>query len=168
MHARITKLCLQGKKSVPQLLANFDRVQKEGAAGRLEQTVQDTMQVLAGRMRPCCSRPDVDAWEATFKEVQLRYTFLVLDGPSKMGKTLFCRSRSLGSGGSLLEIDCAGADTPDLTHFEFGKHTMVCARRDSAEVVLHYKKFFFRRARPTQASHQVGRIAMHMTYGCME
>ena len=72
MHARITKLCLQCKKSVPQLLANFERVQKEGAALRLEQTVHDTMQVLAGRMRPCCSCPEVDAWEATFKEVHLR------------------------------------------------------------------------------------------------
>ena len=72
------------------------------------------------------------------------------------GKTLFCRSHSLGSGGSLLEIDCAGADTPDLTHFEFGKHTMVLCDEGSAEMVLRYKKLF-------QASASYTRLASSRT-----
>ena len=117
-------------------MANFDRIQKEATASRLEEVVRETMHMLTSKMRPCRELPDVTAWEATFQEVQFRYNFLVLDGPSKMGKTLFCRSRSLCSGTQLLEIDCAGADTPDLTHFVFGQHRMVLCDEASAEMVL--------------------------------
>ena len=92
-------------------------------------------------MRPFRELPEVTAWEASFSETRFRYNFLVLDGPSKMGKTLFCRSRSLG-GGEMLELDCAGADTPDLTKFQFGKHTMVLCDEASASMVLRYKKLF--------------------------
>ena len=104
---------VQAKKNVPHLLNNYDRVQKEMTKTSLEETVTRTRQTLEASMRPCRTVPEVDAWERTFEKIEFRYNFLVLDGPSKMGKTLFCRSRSLGSGGCLLEVDCAGADTPD-------------------------------------------------------
>ena len=45
-------------------------------------------------------------------------------------------------GGKLLEVDCAGAETPDLTHFEHGVHTMVLCDEGSADMVLRYKKLF--------------------------
>ena len=98
------------------------------------------MRTLAGQMRPCRSIPEVDEWEATFETVQFCYNFLVLDGPSKIGKTLFCRSRTLGSPGSLLEIDCAGADTSDLTSYEYGTHTTVLCDEGTAELVLRDPK----------------------------
>ena len=133
---------VQCKKNVPYLLTNFDRVQKEMTRTSLEDTVTKTLQSLEQKMQPCRRIPEVEAWEQTFTQVQFRYNFLVLDGPSKMGKTLFCRSRSLGSNGPLLEIDCAGADTPDLSQYEFGKHTMILCDEGSASMVLRYKKLF--------------------------
>ena len=144
------------KKNVPNLLTNFERIEKEASKTCLEKEVQQTMLFLSGQMRPCRRIPEVEAWEATFETVQFRYNFLVLDGPSKMGKTLYCRSRSLGSPGSLLEIDCAGADTPDLTSYEFGTHTMVLCDEGSAEMVLRYKKLF-------QASAAYTRLASSRT-----
>ena len=133
---------VQCKRNVPNLLANWERVQKERAAADLGDTVRAVKTHLAGAMMPCRTVPEVDAWEATFNEVKFRYDFLVLDGPSKMGKTLFCRSRSLGIEESLLEVDCAGADTPDLSSYEFGKHRMVLCDEGSAAMVLRYKKLF--------------------------
>ena len=59
-----------------------------------------------------------------------------------MGKTLFCRSHSLDRAGRLLEVDCAGADTPDLSKYEFGVHQMILCDEGSAEMVLRYKKLF--------------------------
>ena len=144
------------KKNVPQLLANFERIEKETTKSNLEKEVTQTMRLLSGQMKPCRTIAAVDEWEATFETVRFRYNFLVLDGPSKMGKTLFCRSRSLGVPGSLLEIDCAGADTPDLTHYENGKHTMVLCDEGSAEMVLRYKKLF-------QASASYTRLASSHT-----
>ena len=133
---------VQAKKNVPHLLNNYDRVQKEMTKTSLEETVTRTRQTLEASMRPCRTVPEVDAWERTFEKIEFRYNFLVLDGPSKMGKTLFCRSRSLGSGGCLLEVDCAGADTPDLSQYEFGRHTMILCDEGSAAMVLRYKKLF--------------------------
>ena len=145
------------QNNVPQLLANFEWVEEEIIKSSLEKEVRHTVRTLAGQMRPCRSIPEVDEWEATFDTVQLRYNFLVLDGPSKMGKTLFCRSRTLGSPGSLLEINRAGADTPDLTSYEYGTHTMVLCDEGSAEIVLGYQKLF-------QASTSYSRLASSRTH----
>ena len=132
---------LQCRKNVPRLLENHLVVEREMQKTELSEVVRRTQLALANEMRPCRSIPEVTAWEATFQEMRFRYNFLVLDGPSKMGKTLFCRSRSLGRG-VLLEIDCAGADTPDLTGYRFGKHTMILCDEGSAQMVLRYKKLF--------------------------
>ena len=132
---------VQCKKNVPRLLENHDVVEREGKREQLVEVVRRTRLALESEMRPCREVPEVTEWEATFKKTRFRYNFLILDGPSKMGKTLFCRSRSLG-GGELLEIDCAGADTPDLSGFQFGRHTMVLCDEGSAQMVLRYKKLF--------------------------
>ena len=120
---------------------------------------------LAKRMRPCRVVPEVEEWEKTFDEIEFRYNFLVLDGPSKMGKTLYCRSRSLDRPGQLLEVDCAGADTPDLTKYEFGVHKMILCDEGSADMVLRYKKNCSRRAHPSKDWHHPSRTAMHMICG---
>ena len=147
-----TGTSVSSAKNVPNLLANFERVQREITKTNLEKEVRHTMRILAEQMRPWRIIPEVNGWEATFETVRFRYNFLVLDGPSKMGKTLFYRSRSLGSPRSLLEIDCAGDDTPDLTSYEYGLHTMVLCDEGSAEMVLCYKK-------PFQASASYTRLA---------
>ena len=118
--------------------------------------MKHTMRFLAGQMRPCRRIPEAEAWEASFEAVQFRYNFLVLDGPSKMDNTPFCRSRSLGMPGALLEIDCAGVDTPDLPSNEFGRHTMVLCDEGSADMVLRYKKL-------VQASAAHTRLALSQT-----
>ena len=141
---------------MPNLLTNFERIEREQMKTYLEDEVSSTMKHLENFMRPCRTIPEVDEWESTFNELQFRYNFLVLDGPSKMGKTLFCRSRSLDRPGSLLEIDCAGADTPDLTSFVHGKHQMILCDEGSAEMVLRYKKLF-------QASSSYTRLASSRT-----
>ena len=38
--------------------------------------------------------PEVEAWLKTFEQDLFRYKFLVLDGPSQMGKTIYARSLS--------------------------------------------------------------------------
>ena len=129
------------KKNVPALLTNYERVQKEEEKEELDSRVSTVRMELQRSLRPCRRLPQVDAWAATFEKVRYRYDFLVLDGLSKMGKTLYCRSRA-PSGEELLEIDCAGADTPDLSSFESGKHTMVLCDEGSVAMVLRYKKLF--------------------------
>ena len=132
---------LQCKRIVPRLLEKYGTVEKEVKAAKLAEVVRRTRQVLEADMRPCGEVAQLTVWEAPFARTRLRYNFLVIDGPSKMGSTLFHRRRSLGSG-ELLELDCAGADTPALTAFQFGRHTMVLCDEASASMVLGYKKLF--------------------------
>ena len=98
----------------------------------------------------------MDAWLSSFQEIAFRYKFLVLDGPSQTGKTLFCRSLSLDIGGCLLEVDCASAETPDLAAFEPGRHRMVLCDKASASLVLRHKKLF-------QASASLVKLATSKT-----
>ena len=118
------------------------RVQKESTNEALEDTVRETLRALDQQMQPCRTVPEVVRWEASFLAFGFRYNFLVLDGPSKMRKTLYCRSLSPCRQESLLEIDCAGADTPDLTKYVCGQHKMILCDEGSAEMVLRYKKLF--------------------------
>ena len=46
-------IIVQCKKDVPQLLSNYDRVQKESASASLDRTVQETMLALDSMMQPC-------------------------------------------------------------------------------------------------------------------
>lgn len=130
---------VQCKKDVPNLLANWERVQKERATSDLEETVCDVTARLRAAMVPCRSVLEVEGLEAIFECVKFRYEFLVLGGLSKMGKTLLRRGRSRGKK-ELLEVVCGGADTPDLSQFVFGKHWMVLCDEGSAHMVLNYKK----------------------------
>ena len=122
----------------------------------LQDSISSTLDHLSGQMRPCRKLPEVDAWMSSFQEIDFRYKFLVLDGPSQTGKTLFCRSLSLDIGGNLLEVDCASAETPDLSAFQPGRHRMVLCDEASATMVLRYKKLF-------QASASLVKLATSKT-----
>ena len=138
------------------LLASIDRAEKEQSRVALQDSISSTLAHLSGHMRPCRKLPEVDAWTSSFQEIAFRYKFLVLDGPSQTGKTLFCRSLSLDIGGCLLEVDCASAETPDLSAFEPGRHRMVLCDEASATLVLRYKKLF-------QASASLVKLATSKT-----
>ena len=100
------------------------------------------MLALDSMMQPCRKIREVEAWLKTFDQLKVRYRFLVLEGLSKVGKTLFCQGLALRRKVSLLEIDRAGADTPDTSGYTFGEHRMVLCDEARAEMVLTYKKLF--------------------------
>ena len=97
-------------------MENYETIEKELQHAKLAEVVRCTRHNLEEAIRACREMPEVTAWEASFLQTRFRYNYLVLDGPSKMGLTLFCRSRSLGRR-EMLKLDCAGADTQDLTKF---------------------------------------------------
>ena len=129
------------KKNVPNLLRNHETVMREQNVFSLQHIVGRAHSLLEGQMQPVRTIPEVEAWKATFKETAFRYKFLVLDGPSQMGKTLFCRSLSPDQS-AFVEVDCAYVDMPDLKEFKSGIHRVVLCDEGSCDMVLRYKKLF--------------------------
>jgi uncharacterized membrane-anchored protein len=84
--------------------------------------------------------PAVLAWHSLFEQPQWRYPFLVLDGPSQTGKSIFARSQSPGQ--KCLFVDCSGASVPDLSGYDASRHELIVYDEASAELVLRHKKLF--------------------------
>lgn len=84
--------------------------------------------------------PEVLTWMETFRSVEMRYRFLVLDGPSCCGKTQF--ARGLVGPDRCFVADCSGKNHPDLRAFRRKQHTVLLFDEISAARVLEYKKLF--------------------------
>ena len=98
--------------------------------------------------------PDVELWKQQYETVQGRYKFLVLDGPSRMGKTRF--TLSMGGPRSVLSLDCAACVEPDMKAFLRGQHTVILFDEARATMVIRCKKLF-------QASSDLVQLATSAT-----
>jgi hypothetical protein len=69
--------------------------------------------------------PQVHKWAQQLALERDRYKFLVLDGPSRIGKTRF--AEGLVAEGRSLVVDCAGAVTPDGSGFSRKQRSSCCS-----------------------------------------
>jgi len=127
--------------NVPRMLENLERVRAEREVDRLKNHVANVHEQLALVTRPMRTIPLVETWLGSYASVLFRYRFLVLDGPSQMGKTVFCRSLSPNRD-CFLEVDCAGKLDPDLREFRALQHDTLLFDEASAKMVLKHKKLF--------------------------
>lgn len=83
--------------------------------------------------------PDlVRQWERQYSRRKKRYKFLVLEGPSKSGKTVLAKRLEK----KYLEVDCANTKTPDLKEFRYFKHKLVFFDEAEPQMVINFKKLF--------------------------
>lgn len=79
-------------------------------------------------------------WVPQYEEFLHRYRFLVLDGPSRTGKTTW--SRAQAEVGEVYEVNCAGQNQMNMRGFVNGKHKVVVADEATPWLVLCEKKLF--------------------------
>ena len=86
--------------------------------------------------------PDIEDWrEAAQRPYQRRKRFLVLDGPSGLGKTEYVKG--LFSAAHVLELNCANCGSaPDLRPFQTDRHKCVLFDEGSVKMVLNNRKLF--------------------------
>ena len=89
--------------------------------------------------RPFKVVPQVEQWKEQYNDLRDRYKFLVLDGPSRTGKSRFAGSLARDPA-RFLNIDCSSATEPDMRDFRRGQHDVVCWDEGSPEMVLRVKK----------------------------
>ena len=121
-------------------LATLDFVSSE------EQQLRETAErlriegVLRHRQRPFRRVPLVEEWLQQYQHDRDRYKFLVLDGPSQMGKTRF--AASLMGPEHFLCLDCCSAVVPDMRRFCRAQHQLILFDEIPTRTVLACKKLF--------------------------
>jgi len=95
---------------------------------------------LRSSQRPFRVLPQVEQWKEQYEHDRDRYKFLVLDGPSQMGKTRF--AASLTGPHKFLCLDCCSAVVPDLRGFSRSQHNLILFDEIHTATVLACKKLF--------------------------
>ena len=134
---------------VTRLLADLDAVERWQEEERVEAARVEALAYLATRRCKFRSLPLVEAWDTQFQEVKDRYLFLVLDGPSRMGKTAYGRSKC-PKGQEVLELNCAAGGDPDLRSYRYGRHGLILCDEIEAKVVAAQRKLFQAGTAPVQ------------------
>ena len=139
--AQARQLIYRVAHGVTRLLADLDMVDREMDHARVLEAQRSALEQLATARKPWRSIEAVEAWDACYGELKERYEFLVLDGPSRMGKTAFGRSKC-PVGQEVLEINCAAGGEPDLRSYKYGQHGLILCDEIEAEAVAGQRKLF--------------------------
>lgn len=132
---------VRAKKHIKAYLDNVDYHQKcvEDSAVALRKA--DALASLEPYRKRAKPLPLVDAeFLPQFSQPMFRRKFLVLTGPSCVGKTLY--GLSLDGASKTLVVDCGGATQPDLRCFRPLQHTAVVFDEASAAMVVNHRKVF--------------------------
>lgn len=118
----------------------LERWYRERCDAKLEELTRWHRSLLTAEQRPWRDLPLVEVWLQQYRTPQPRFKFLVLDGPSRMGKTLF--ARSLCADGDVLELNMAGGAAADLRAYDILKHELLLFDECTPAQVLQNKKLF--------------------------
>jgi hypothetical protein len=127
-------------KGIDRHLAELERFE-------VEQSARAVAEVRAWRARHSSaprlawrSYRVVQDWVQQYDSVLDRYRFLVIDGPSQMGKTQFVRG--LCAPGELLEVDMSGDAPMCLRDYSATRHTTILFDEASPWSVIRSKELF--------------------------
>ena len=106
------------------------------------------MDMLLNVMRaqkPFRSIPEITLWAAEYdpEHPKDRYDFVVLGGPSRMGKTRFVQRQLADHPDDALMLDCADAEIPAMKGDDkVAQHKLTCFDEAHASMVIRCKKLF--------------------------
>lgn len=129
-YAAARKAIAKIPQNLTRNLESIDRWHRERCDERVATVMQERAERALRRQRPFKHYATVEMWEAQYEETLDRYCFLVLEGPSRLGKTAFVYS--LAPAGAIYEMSCAGDARPDLRDYSANEHSILFFRRAHA------------------------------------
>ena len=129
--------CVNASRFINEL----DKNEAELERAAIVTAQREAQQLLAVVEKPVKSYPKVTAFVNQFKVTRHRYKFLVLAGPSKVGKTAFARTLC-DPLLETLEINCAGGAEPDLRAYRLSRHGLILFDEIKGDQVAHQRKLF--------------------------
>lgn len=136
-------------QNVARYLTDLQMLETHYRNEKFEAEQRRVSKVLAARKRPFIDIPSVQTWLQQYSDDNFRYKFLVLDGPSRFGKTTFVTSL-LGDDQAVLELTCSGGAAIDLKMYQRHKHKLILFDEIEAPQVLSNKKLFQAGPAPVQ------------------
>ena len=127
-------------KNLARHLQNLDVLEKEREKLAVQTIMQHRAAQIAQTRKASKPMPSVIAWVKDLSIPRDRRKFLVLDGPSRMGKTAY--AFSLVDTGVALEVNCAGVSDPPLRAFSRAKHRLILFDEASTDMVLRNRRLF--------------------------
>ena len=137
--------CATASRHVKELEAHKAHLEEE----LVRQAREDAERLLQSQLKPSKRYPEVDAFMKQFEKPIHRYKFLVLQGPSQVGKTAFARSLC-DEGFETLEINCASGAEPDLRAYRLSKHAVILLDEIIPQQVVSQRKVFQAQSAPVQ------------------
>ena len=131
---------VRSAKCLTRHLPNLERLVQESIALDLASRIQAKESILEAERCPFKVLKPVNLLKNDLETPRDRRKFLVLDGPSRLGKTAFCMD--LFGKSSTLEVNCMGESHPDLRSFRHTTHRCVLFDEASPEMVLTNRKLF--------------------------
>ena len=127
-------------KNVPRLLTNLEGYVRAKRISVERQLLHSARVSVRGAFAPFKKLPEVEEWLALFHMSRDRYPFLVLEGPSRLGKTQF--AEQLVSWDKTLSVDCSSAIEPDLRQYLSDEVDCIIFDEAKAAMVIRSKRLF--------------------------
>ena len=125
---------------LPRNLEALDRWQRERCQRLVMAAVEERSRAVRASARPFRRFPVVELWKAQYEQTLDRYRFLVLEGPSRMGKTAFVYS--LVESACCYEMNLSGGANPDLREYDANVHRLLFFDECTPQQTVANKKLF--------------------------
>ena len=137
--------CASASRHIKELELHEAHLEEEA----VKHAQEAASRLLQGSLKPQKTYPAVEIFKRQFDQAIHRYKFLVLSGPSMVGKTAFARSLC-DPGCETLEINCASGAEPELRAYRLRKHGLILFDEIVASQVACQRKLFQAQSAPVQ------------------
>ena len=138
--AESRKELVRSAKCLTRHLPNLNKLEEESITLDLQKRIREKEAILEAQRCPFKQLKPVIRLMEDLEVPRDRRKFLVLDGPSRMGKTAYCMS--LYGKHATLEVNCMGESSPQLQSFRHHQHRCVLFDEAAPDLVLLNRKLF--------------------------
>ena len=137
--------CVSASRHVKEL----EQYEMELEKDAVKEAMVEAQMLLSRQLKKQKLYEKVQVFMSQFDEPQHRYKFLVLSGPSRVGKTAFARSLCEADK-ETLEINCASGMEPNLRAYRLRIHGLILFDEIVAAQVAQQRKLFQAQSAPVQ------------------
>ena len=131
---------VRSAKNLQRALPNLESFAKCCREAKMQAHIDKVASELALQTKPFHRIEAIENWKEDHRAIKPRYKFLVLVGPSGLGKTQY--AKSLVAEGRALELNMASAPEPDLKEYNPEVHDLILFDECPAKIILRQKKVF--------------------------
>ena len=128
------------RKNLSRHLQNWEVLDRELATTDLVERIRVKQEEFNKRRQPSTRIPQVRRFQALAQTPSERRPCLVLDGPSRLGKTQFVTARV--PPGGWCDVNCSGVLDQPLRIFDMRAHSLILFDEASVQMVLKNRKLF--------------------------